>query len=189
VILLARHGETEFNVPPQRFMGRTDEPLNDRGREQARALAAAVKDRGLAAIWSSQLSRARETAEIVGAAVGVTPRVDERFAESHRGRWEGRRWADVEREEPEAWAAWRRGGADFRFPEGESLAEHQERVLAGLDAVRAGPEPALVVSHGGTIRALAAARHPRGLDAFHELDVPNATLIDLDDPGRWIDGG
>ena len=96
--------------------------------------------------------------------------------------------ADVEREEPEAWAAWRRGGADFRFPEGESLAEHQERVLAGLDAVRAGPEPALVVSHGGTIRAIAAARHPRGLDAFHELDVPNAALIDLDDPGRWIDG-
>ena len=139
MILLARHGETEFNVPPQRFMGRTDEPLNDRGREQARALAAAVKDRGLAAIWSSQLARARETAEIVGAAVGVTPRVDERFAESHRGRWEGRRWADVEREEPEAWAAWRRGGADFRFPEGESLAEHQERVLAGLDAVRSGP--------------------------------------------------
>ena len=189
MILLARHGETDFNVPPQRFMGWTDEPLNDRGREQARALAALVKDRGLVAIWSSQLSRARETAEIVGATVGVTPRVDERFAESHRGRWEGRAWPDIEREEPEAWAAWRRGGADFRFPEGESLAEHQERVLAGLDAVRAGPEPALLVSHGGTIRAIAAARHPRGLDAFHELDVPNATLIDLDDPGRWIDGG
>ena len=189
MILLARHGETDFNVPPRRFMGWTDEPLNDRGREQARALAALVKDRGLVAIWSSQLSRARETAEIVGAAVGVTPRVDERFAESHRGRWEGRRWADIEREEPEAWAQWRRGGEDFRFPGGESLVEHQERVLAGLDAVRAGPEPALVVSHGGTIRALAAARHPRGLDAFHELDVPNATLIDLDDPGRWIDGG
>ena len=187
-LLLARHGETEFNVPPQRFMGWTDEPLNDRGREQARALAVLVKDRGLGAIWSSQLARARETAEIVGASVGVTPRVDERFAESHRGRWEGRAWADVEREEPEAWAAWRRGGADFRFPEGESLAEHQERVLAGLDSVRSGPEPALVISHGGTIRAIAAARHPRGLDAFHELDVPNATLIDLDDPGRWIDG-
>jgi broad specificity phosphatase PhoE len=188
VILLARHGETDFNVPPQRFMGWTDEPLNDRGREQARALAGAVRPRGLSAIWSSGLSRARETAEIVGAAVGVTPRVDERFAESHRGAWEGRRWTDIEREEPEAWAAWRRGGPDFRFPGGESLVEHQQRVLAALDAVRAGPQPALIIAHGGTIRAIAAARHPRGLDAFHELDVPNATLIDADDPGRWTDG-
>jgi broad specificity phosphatase PhoE len=189
VILLARHGETDFNVPPPRFMGWTDEPLNDRGREQAHALAEAVRDRGLVAVWSSQLSRARETAEIVGAAIGVAPRVDERFAESHRGRWEGRAWADIEREEPEAWAAWRRGGTDFRFPGGESLAEHQRRVLAALDAVRAGPRPALVIAHGGTIRAIAAARHPRGLDAFHELDVPNAALIDIDDPGRWSDGG
>ena len=137
-------------------MGWTDLPLNERGREQARALADAVRDRGLRAVWSSQLARARETAEIVGAAVGVTAQVDERFAESHRGRWEGRRWRDIEAEEPEAWAAWRRGGADFRFPEGESLREHQERVLAGLDAVRAGPQPALVVAHGGTIRAIAA---------------------------------
>jgi broad specificity phosphatase PhoE len=187
VILLARHGETADNVPPQRFMGWRDTPLNDHGREQARALAELVKDRGLVAIWSSQLSRARETAEIVGAVAGVTPQVDNRFAESHRGRWEGRRWADIEREEPDAWAAWLRGGADFRFPEGESLQEHQKRVLAGLDAVRAGPQPALVVAHGGTIRAIAAARHPRGLDAFHELDVQNATLIDIDDPGAWTD--
>jgi broad specificity phosphatase PhoE len=187
VILLARHGETDANVPPQRFMGWTDLPLNERGREQARALADAVRDRGLVAIWSSQLARARETAEIVGAAVGVTAQVDNRFAESHRGRWEGRRWLDVEAEEPDAWAAWLKGGADFRFPEGESLREHQDRVLAGLDAVRAGPQPALVVAHGGTIRAIGAARHPRGLDAFHELDVPNATLIDIDDPGQWPD--
>lgn len=187
MILLARHGETDFNVPPQRFMGWTDEPLNERGREQARRLAEAVRGRGVVAIWSSQLSRARETAEIVGAAIGVAPEVDARFAESYRGRWERRAWTDIEREEPEAWAAWRRGGTDFRFPGGESLAEHQERVLAGLDAVRSGPRPALVIAHGGTIRAIAAARHPRGLDAFHELDVPNATLIDIDEPGRWTD--
>jgi broad specificity phosphatase PhoE len=185
VILLARHGETDFNVPPQRFMGWTDEPLNDRGREQARALAALVEDRGLAAIWSSQLSRARETAEIVGATVGVTPRVDERFAESHRGRWEGRLVSDLASDEAADWAAWQRAGAAFRFPGGESLGEHQARALAVLDDVRRGSLPALVVCHGGTIRALAAARHPRGLDAYHDLAVPNAVLMDLDDLGRW----
>jgi broad specificity phosphatase PhoE len=185
VILLARHGETADNVEPQRFMGSRDTPLNDRGREQARALAATVADAGLAAIWTSQLARARETAEIVGAALGLTPRVDDRLAESHRGRWEGRLVADIEREEPEAWAAWRRAGVDFRFPGGESLAEHQRRALAALDTVREGPLPALVVAHGGTIRAIAAAGHPRRLDAFHDLAVPNGALLRLDDLGRW----
>ncbi len=184
MILLARHGETDDNVPPQRFMGWRDTPLNDRGREQAHALAAAVRARGLVAIWSSQLTRARETAEIVGAAVGVAAQVDERFAESHRGRWEGRVVTDIAREEPERWAAWRRGGAGFRFPGGESLLEHQTRALGALDDVRRGPLPALVVAHGGTIRAIAAA-HPRGLDAFHDLEVPNGAVFTLDDLGRW----
>jgi broad specificity phosphatase PhoE len=185
VILVARHGETADNVPPQRFMGSRDTPLNDRGREQARALAAAVADAGLVAVWSSQLERARETAAIAAAALGLEPRVDERLAESHRGRWEGRLVTDIAREEPEAWAAWQRAGADFRFPGGESLAEHQRRALAALETVRDGPLPALVVAHGGTIRAIAAAGHPRGLDAFHDLAVPNGAVFDLDDLARW----
>jgi 2,3-bisphosphoglycerate-dependent phosphoglycerate mutase len=185
VIFLARHGETADNVSPQRFMGSRDTPLDERGREEARALAAVVADKGLNAIWCSQLSRARETAEIVGAALGLHARVDERLAESHRGRWEGRLVTDIAREEPDLWAAWRRGGAGFRFPGGESLLEHQTRALAALDAVRAGPLPALVVCHGGTIRAIAAASHPRGLDAFHDLEVPNGALLSLDGLGRW----
>jgi 2,3-bisphosphoglycerate-dependent phosphoglycerate mutase len=185
VILLARHGETDDNVPPQRFMGSRDTPLNERGRKQAGGLAAAVSGAGLTAIWCSQLLRARETADVVGASVGVVPRVDARFAESHRGLWEGRLTTEIAREDPDGWAAWRRAGADFRFPGGESLAEHQERVLAALEAVREGDLPALVVAHGGTLRVIAAARHPRGLDAFHELAVPNAALMRLDDLGRW----
>ena len=185
MILLARHGETDDNVPPQRFMGSRDTPLNKRGREQASALGAAVAGRGVTALWTSGLSRARETAEIVGAAVGLEPRVDNRLAESHRGRWEGLWVADIEREEPEAWAAWRRAGAGYRFPGGESLEEHQRRALAALDTVRAGPLPALAVAHGGTIRAIAASAHPRGLDALHELVVPNGALFRLDDLGRW----
>ncbi|MEA2392371.1 MAG: 2,3-bisphosphoglycerate-dependent phosphoglycerate mutase [Solirubrobacteraceae bacterium] len=180
MILLARHGETDDNAPPTRVMGWIDTPLNARGREQALALADAVADAGLEAIWTSHLLRARETAEIVGAAVGVQPRVDERLAESRRGSWEGRLLTDIEREEPEAWAGWTRGGDAFRFPGGESLAEHQRRAVAVMDEVAAGPLPALVVAHGGTIRAIAAHHHPRGLDAYPELAVPNATVIRLD---------
>jgi broad specificity phosphatase PhoE len=186
VILLARHGETADNVPPETVMGSRDVPLSERGRSQAEELAHAVAGEGVAAIWTSPLVRARETAEIVAATLGLAVRVDERLAESFRGSWEGRRLVDIEREEPEAWAAWLRGGPEFRFPGGgESLGEHQARALAALADVRGGPLPALVVCHGGTIRAIAAASHPHGLAGYHELSVPNAALLKLDDFGRW----
>jgi len=177
VILLARHGETDHNVPPPRVQGWIDVPLNARGREQARALAESVEN--VASVYSSQLARARETAEIVAGTLGLDVVVDERLAESNRGRWEGRLIPDIEREEPELWAAWRRGGAGFRFPEGESLQEHADRVAAALQDIGRGPLPALVVCHGGTIRCAFALQNPRGLDAFHELDVPNATRLEL----------
>jgi probable phosphoglycerate mutase len=182
VILLARHGETADNVPPQRVQGWRDPPLTERGRAQARALADQLKSEGVKAIWTSHLRRAQQTAAIVGDALAIAPRTDDRLAESNRGRWEGRLLDDIEREEPAAWRAWMQAGASFRFPGGESLEEHQRRVLAALQDVVRGPLPALVVCHGGTIRCAAAQRHARGLDAFHELDVPNAALIRLEAP-------
>jgi broad specificity phosphatase PhoE len=179
VILLARHGETDDNVPPQRVQGWIDCPLNDRGREQARELAEAVRDRNVATVYSSHLVRARETAEVVAGELGLEVTVDERLAESRRGDWEGRLLEEIERDDPDRWAAWRRGGAEFRFPGGESLAEHAERVAAALTDVRAGALPALCVCHGGTIRCAFALTNPRGLDSFHELDVPNAQALEL----------
>ena len=179
MILLARHGQTDDNAPPARVQGWRDPPLNDRGREQARELAERLGDEGLVALYTSHLRRATETARIVGAQLGLEPRVDERFAESHRGAWEGRLLADIEREEPQAWEAWRRAGPAFRFPGGESLLEHQRRVTRALEEVARGPLPALVVCHGGTIRAAVAGNHARGLEAFHELDVPNAAVVRL----------
>ena len=179
MILLARHGETDDNAPPARVQGRRDVPLNDRGRDQARRLAVAVAGERPRTLGASPLARARETAEIVGAELGLAPRLDERLVESDRGTWEGRLLDDVRRDDPELWAAWRRAGADFRFPGGESLAEHLERVSAALDEIVADGGPALVICHGGTIRCAFARSHPHGLDAFHELEVPNAELMRL----------
>jgi broad specificity phosphatase PhoE len=177
-VLLARHGETDDNA--QRVVqGWLDTPLNDRGREQAHDLATRVADLGIAAVWTSHLSRASETAQIVGDSLGLTPRVDDRLAESKRGSWEGRSLDEIAESEPETWAAWKRGGADFRFPGGESLAEHQRRVLAALQAVRSSDQPALVVAHGGTIRCAICASHPDGLNAFWSIAVPNAGLFPL----------
>ena len=184
MIYLARHGETDDNARGV-VQGWIDTPLNDRGRAQARMLADRVARLGIAAIWTSHLSRAAETARIVGDALGIEPRVDERLAESRRGTWEGRALVEIEQSEPGLWSSWKRGGASFRFPGGgESLAEHQQRVLAVLEAVRAGDQPALVVAHGGSIRCAICASHPSGLDAFWSIPVPNAEVIPLGEAAR-----
>ena len=179
-ILLARHGETNDNIPPIRVQGFTDTPLNERGRRQAAELAERMAGESLAALWSSDLSRARETAEIVGRRVGLQPRLDARLREANRGRWEGYRFVEIEREEPDLYAAWLGAGAGFRFPGGESLREQQDRVLTCLAEIHASAElPALVVCHGGSIRVVLCSRDPRGLDAFHQFDVPNVAVVRL----------
>jgi broad specificity phosphatase PhoE len=156
--------------------------LNDTGRAQARDLAdrvVALPD-PIKSLWTSDLSRARETAEIVGARVGLEARLDPRLREANRGRWEGYTFDEIERSDPERYAAWRRGGASWRFPGGESLQEQQDRVLAALaDIEAAGQLPALAVCHGGSIRVVLASRDPRGLDAFHDFEVPNVALVPL----------
>ncbi len=204
MILLARHGETDDNVPPLRFQGQRDTPLNARGREQARELAerAAALDRPVSSLWSSDLSRARETAEIVGERIGLRPRLDARLREGWRGEWEGYLFEEVAAREPELYAAWRSPNAEigFRFPGGETLAQQQARVLLCLRDVEAaldedgfrpsstasgspaGDEStALVVCHGGSIRTVLCARDPRGLAAFHSFEVPNVALVPVEE--------
>jgi len=192
-VLLARHGQTDDNLEPIRVQGFTDTPLNATGVEQAKALAERVAA-GLAlppeamsspkvkvaSLWSSDLSRALTTARIVGERVGLEPRLDARLREGDRGDWEGRLFVDIERDDPDGYAAWMRAGADFRFPGGESLREHSDRVWAALNDIRAvGPLPAMVVCHRGSIRTVMCRFDPRGLDSFHEHDVPNTGVVAL----------
>jgi broad specificity phosphatase PhoE len=179
-LFLARHGETNDNREPIKVQGFTDTPLNDTGRRQAAELAERAAPMGFVSLWSSDLKRACETAEIVGQRIGLSVRLDPRLREANRGEWEGRRFIDIEREEPERYAAWRGDPATFRFPGGESLCDQLKRVLASLaDVRRAGELPALVVCHGGSIRVALCARDPRELAAFHEFQVPNVALVPL----------
>jgi broad specificity phosphatase PhoE len=179
-VYLARHGETNDNREPIRVQGFTDTPLNDTGRRQAAQLAERVASMGFVSLWSSDLSRAHETASIVGAAIGLEPRLDARLREAWRGRWEGHTFVEIEREEPELYAAWRRAGPEWRFPGGESLLEQQERVLACARDIHAtGELPALAVCHGGSIRVMLCLHDPRGLEAFHSFEVPNVAVVAL----------
>lgn len=181
-VLLARHGETNDNVAPLRFQGFTDTPLNETGRRQAAELAekVAAATEPIASLWSSDLSRARETAEIVGERIGLTPTLDARLREGARGRWEGHLFEEIERDEPDRHAAWMRAGAGFRFPGGESLLDQQLRVTQALREIHAaGPLPALAVCHGGSIRVMLCWSDPHGLGAFHQFEVPNVAVVTL----------
>jgi broad specificity phosphatase PhoE len=180
MIWLARHGATDDNLEPVRVQGHRDIGLNQLGREQAARLADRLAGLELGSLYTSPLLRARQTADIVGERIGLEPVEDPRLMESNRGDWEGRLWQDIAREDPDGYAAWERAGQQFRFPGGESLREQMDRVIAALvDITHGGRLPVVVISHGGSIRTALCHTQQRGLDAFHDWDVPNGALIEL----------
>jgi probable phosphoglycerate mutase len=129
-------------------------------------------------LWSSDLIRASATAEIVAARLGLEVKLDARLREANRGRWEGHLFRDVARDEPDLFAAWMKAGDGWQFPEGESLVEQQQRVLGCVEEIRAtGELPALAVCHGGSIAVMLCLADPRGLAAFHDFTLPNATVV------------
>ena len=136
-LLVVRHGETDWNAE-RRWQGHADVPLNDRGREQATALAEQLAGERIDAIYTSDLSRARVTAEIVGARVGVPVVVDPDLREIDVGSREGLVGEIV--------APW----------DGEASDAHAARILAAVTRI-AERHPAgriLVVTHGGSMRRI-----------------------------------
>src|SRR5579871_6119870 len=99
-ILLARHGETEWNVA-RRWQGHAESDLTDTGRAQALELASLVGESGISAIYSSDLRRAADTASIVADALGLTVRVDAELREVDVGEWSGLTSAEIEARFPE----------------------------------------------------------------------------------------
>src|SRR5919206_4482332 len=114
-LLLVRHGETDWNAEG-RLQGHTDRPLNDVGRRQARELAERLAGEGADAIYASDLARAKETAEIVGARLGLPVVIDADLREKNWGTWEGLTGDE-------------RVHVEF---EGESTEEHRDRVMAAI---------------------------------------------------------
>src|ERR671930_2466740 len=121
-IHLARHGQTAYN-DEGRFQGHLPVPLDATGREQAFALAEAAARVEIVSFWCSPLARARETADIVAARIGLQPREDARFAETDTGDWTGRSFAEINAQDPEGFARFQRSDPTFRYPGGESFAE------------------------------------------------------------------
>ncbi|HEY1693204.1 MAG TPA: histidine phosphatase family protein [Polyangiaceae bacterium] len=159
LLYLARHGETDWNAA-QRWQGHTDVPLNENGRAQARALAERLRAVGLGAVVTSDLSRANETGRIVADALGLPlAYVDGELRERAFGVFEGLTRQECETLHTDAWRAWLEGK---QIPRGgephESLTERLLRAVGRVAAEVARDEaPALVVTHGGALRAIVNA--------------------------------
>jgi broad specificity phosphatase PhoE len=154
--LLARHGETDWNAE-RRWQGHADPPLNARGREQAGALAERLERERIDAVYSSDLRRAQETAEIVAERLGHDVQTDARLREVDVGEWSGLTIAEIEDRFPEAFERWR-AYEHHGWETGESYDEMAERVVAALhDIADRHPDGCvLVVTHGGPVRAVGA---------------------------------
>jgi broad specificity phosphatase PhoE len=151
-ILLARHGETDWNREG-RFQGHADPPLNETGRAQAAVLTAELKGVELAAVYSSPLRRALETAEVVATQHGFEPVAIDALREVDVGSWQGLTRPEVEARFPEQLARW----LDYEqgWEDGESYEEMGRRVVAVLRELADAHEGEriLAVTHGGPIRA------------------------------------
>jgi broad specificity phosphatase PhoE len=182
-LLLARHGQTDWNLE-HRWQG--DPPLNDTGRDQARSLAQSVGASPLDGLYSSDLQRARETAEIVAGQLGLPVQVDPRLREIDVGEWAGHTSPELERRFPSSFKRYREGGTGWE--QGESYEAMVARVGAALPAIAATWPGGrlLLVTHAGVLCAawLASGRQLADWDGvqngdLHEVAVEDGRL-------RWV---
>jgi broad specificity phosphatase PhoE len=177
IVLLARHGESDWNAA-HRWQGHADRPLTEKGRAQASALAERLAHIDLDAVYSSDLRRAADTARVVAEAQGLGLVQLPELREVDVGSWSGLTREEAEERFPEGFARWREG-----FPgwaDGEGYDEMAQRVIGAVVQIALAHEDgrALVVSHGGPIRALHAAALGLDVHEYRRLRPvePNARL-------------
>ena len=185
-LFLARHGQTDWNLK-HRWQGHADPPLNEVGRAQARELGASLAGRGVSAVYSSDLRRASETAELAAAGLGLPVVLDPRLREVDVGEWSGLTTAEVKARYPDGYRRRRTGRTGWT--QGEELGAMSRRVvtaLLGIAAQHPG-ERILVVSHGGPLRAVAAAC---GLEPGSHPNARNGDVAEIavrEGLMRWLD--
>lgn len=176
-ITLIRHGETDWNAEG-RLQGHRQIPLNRRGRAQAEALAAYLRDTRFDATYSSDLLRALQTAWTIVRHGGPSVRTDERLREWDLGMLVGLCRAQVEREQPHAARIRREHLVDEPIPGGESLRQRFGRATGAVAEIAARHRGGrvLVVSHGGPLGDCYRRAVGKGIEERMRIDLRNATI-------------
>jgi broad specificity phosphatase PhoE len=180
-VILVRHGVTPWNREGL-VQGWTDIPLSDAGRRQAGRVAEHLAGTAVARIITSDLSRARETAEIVARLHGLSPEIHPELREYHCGEWEGQPYLDIRANQREAFFAWF-NDPEVPTPGGESMAQASrratpviDRVLRELAAAGESDRALLVIGHGGINRLIAAHLLGIDLEVARRMRLDNASL-------------
>ena len=176
-VIAIRHGETAWNAE-LRLQGHVDIELNERGRPQAQRMAAALADAGVQAVYSSDLLRARVTAEALAAVAGISVQVHRGLRERAFGEFEGLTYAEIEERWPEGAQRWRERDPEFAPAGGESLHDFYGRVVATGDALAAchRGQVLVLVAHGGVLDCLYRAATHADLRAPRSWALGNATI-------------
>ena len=188
---LVRHGETEWNRA-NRIQGHSDVSLSEHGRSQVRALAPELAGVSFAAVYTSDLSRTIETAQILVGKSNLTVQPDRDMREFSYGEWEGLTLSEVQARDGDAFAQrFKVRDVDFSAPGGESTVQLVERVRRFCDRVVAahdGSKNVLVTAHGGSIRALALCLLGLSVEHFwrFRVDCAGLTIIENHAGGRVL---
>lgn len=176
-VIAVRHGETAWNAE-LRIQGHTDIALNARGRWQAAQLARALAHEAVHAVYSSDLSRARDTALAYAAGVGLAVHDEPGLRERGFGHFEGLTFAEIESRWPGDAARWRRREPGFAPGDGESLHDFHHRCVGACAALAARHrgQTILVVAHGGVLDCLYRAATRTAVDAPRSWQLGNATV-------------
>lgn len=185
-LVVVRHAETEWNREG-RYQGWRDTALSEIGRAQAQAVGRLLARQPLAAVWSSPLQRARDTAAAIAAPQGLVVREEPAFREMRFGAWEGLTRDEVSASFPAQYRGWSQTPHLVVPPGAETLEEVRARVLAGLEEVREAYEgqTVCVVAHGVSIRILILEALGLGLDRLWSLHVASTGISELEFRDDW----
>jgi alpha-ribazole phosphatase len=187
LVYLFRHGEVTL-AETRRFIGHLDVPLSPHGEAQCVAQSAHLRDVPLAALYASDLVRARRSGELLGTPRGLTPVIVPALREMAMGRWEGLTADQIKDREPAAFETWMASVGEFPFPEGESVPDLAARAWPAFDALvttHAGSTIA-IVAHGGTNRMLLCRALGLPLDRLLTFGQSYGAMNVLaHDAGRW----
>lgn len=181
-LLLVRHGETEWNADG-RFMGQLDIPMDPKGVAQVAAVSKRLFSERPAAIYTSNLSRAVDTALAIQSAIASLPPVieDARLSEMGFGDWQGRTYSEIKEADSERLTRWEADLLHEAPPGGETLEAFTDRVKAAyLDICAAHPDQCVIIAgHGGSLKALIVLGLGLAPEALRRLSLANGSLSEL----------
>jgi len=180
-IYMVRHGETSWNRRGI-YQGQTYTTLNEKGRDEAKKLAGALKNIKFSSIYSSDLPRTRETAEIINSYLNVPLFYDSNLREMNFGRWTGMSISDIERVDPDLFKRWRDDPWNVSPPNGETFKELTDRVVRSIEGIcsKHKEENVLVVSHAGAIRAIILHLLRADPKAYWNIRISHSTIVLLE---------